>query len=232
MKQFLTPFFVLALGLFFSANASAQYSDQYRRPQETPDNFEVELGLGQYRPDVGSDAFERVFGSDYGPALRLELDVLPLRIPYVGRIGVGFQAGWSRHSARACVDRSCQSRVDEDVVMRIWPLSVVAVLRVDVLARELGIPLVFAGKIGLDAVIYDINRGDLDEARSASLGLKWGAQVALQLDFIAPRRARSLDDAWGINHTALFFELFGSTASSKLEIGTNLSWLAGLSLTF
>ena len=65
-----------------------------------------------------------------------------------------------------------------------------------------------------------------------SLGLRWGAQVALELDFINPQRARVLDDEWGINHTMLFVELFGSTAESKLTLGTNLSWLAGLGMTF
>ena len=37
----------------------------------------------------------------------------------------------------------------------------------------------------------------------------------VELDFINPARARSLDEDWGINHTTLFFEILGSTAKSQ-----------------
>ncbi len=225
-----------ALAAFFlsawSGSAEAQYSDQYRRPTASPEYFAFEFGVGQYRPDVGNGAFNTIFDGDYGPALRLELDVLPLRIPYVGRVGIGLQAGWSRHSARACTDSTCSQRTDESVDMRIWPISTMGVLRVDVLARSLSIPVILTGKIGLDTVIYDINAGARDEASGVSLGLRWGAQIALELDFINMRRARALDDEWGINHTNLFFEIFGSTANSKLDVGTNLSWVVGLGMPF
>lgn len=232
MNRFLSlALALLALGSVHSS-AEAQYSDEYRRPNESREMFAFELGVGQYRPDVGNDAFDRVFGSDFGPALRLELDVLPLRIPYVGRVGVGVNAGWSLHSNGACIDVACTERADEETEMRIWPIGVMAVLRIDVLARELSIPLLLTGKIGLDAVVYDINSGANDEASGVSLGLKWSAQLALELDFIRPTRARSLDEEWGINHTFLFAELFGSTASSNLPVGTSLSWLVGLGMTF
>lgn len=226
----------LALGALQSS-AEAQYSDEYRRPNESREMFALELGVGQYRPDVGNGAFGEVFGSDRGPALRLELDVIPFRIPYVGRVGVGVSTGWSLHSAGACLRNAagmadCSQRADEETEMRIWPLGLMAVLRIDVLARELSIPLLLTGKIGLDAVVFDINTGANDDASGIAFGLKWSAQVALELDFIRPTRARALDEEWGINHTFLFAEIFGSTAGGSLPVGTNLSWLAGLGMTF
>lgn len=232
MNRFLLISLALVTVGAFRSSAEAQYSDEYRRPDESQEMFAFEIGVGQYRPDVGNEAFERVFGSDFGPALRLELDVLPLRIPYVGRVGVGVNAGWSLHSNGACLDTTCSQRADEETEMRIWPIGLMAVLRIDVLARELSIPLLLTGKIGLDAVVYDINSGANDEASGVSLGFKWSAQIALELDFIRPTRARSLDDEWGINHTFLFGELNGSTASSSLPVGTALSWLVGLGMTF
>ncbi|MFT5354180.1 MAG: hypothetical protein ACI9KE_001381 [Polyangiales bacterium] len=235
--------FILLLGALFAlcvshSTAQAQYSDEHRRPNESREMFAFELGVGQYRPNVGNGAFEEVFASDQGPAVRLELDILPYRIPYVGRVGVGLNAGWSLHSAGACLRDeatnaiNCDQRADEETEMRIWPLGLMAVLRIDVLARELSIPLLLTGKIGLDAVVYDLNTGARDDASGISFGLKWSAQVALELDFIRPTRARSLDEEWGINHTFLFVEMFGSTAASNLPVGTDLSWLAGLGMTF
>ncbi|MEM9865999.1 MAG: MXAN_2562 family outer membrane beta-barrel protein [Myxococcota bacterium] len=226
-------FAALFLPVFASAQSSeSTYSDYYTGPTESSEYYAFEFGVGQYRPDVGTDAFDSVFGSDFGPALRMELDVLPIRIPYVGRVGAGIGAGWSRHSAGACTDLNCSQRADEQVTMRIWPINVLAVLRVDVLSRELNVPLLLTAKLGLDMVIYDINAGARDETRNVSLGLRWAVQAALELDFIAPRRASALDDEWGINHTFIFGEIFGSTASSNLQIGTNLSFTAGLGLSF
>ena len=119
--------------------------------------------------------------------------------------------------------------MDQELKFRIFPLQALLVLRVDVLARELNIPLVFAGKLGLDMVFSSIENGSTTEAEGRSFGFHWGAQVALELDFINPRRARNLDDEWGINHSYLLFELFGSTADFG---GSSLAWTGGLGLTF
>ncbi len=222
---------VLASSLLaLTSTVSAQYSDQYRRPTPSPELFALEIGVGQYRVS-DNEAFDRVF-DDHGPHLRLELDFMPFRIPYFGRIGAGFQFGWAKFTAQGCTDATCTNRSDEETRIRIFPLAPVAVLRIDVLARDLGIPLIFAGKIGMDAVIFDAGTGSRDETSGVNIGLRWGAQVALELDFINPQRARVLDDEWGINHTMLFVEIFGSTAANKLKLGTNLSWVAGLGMTF
>ncbi|MEM6959299.1 MAG: MXAN_2562 family outer membrane beta-barrel protein [Myxococcota bacterium] len=213
-------------------SSESTYSDYHAVRPESSEYFAFEFGVGQYRPDVGNSAFDTVFGDDFGPALRLELDVVPVRIPYLGRVGVALGAGWSKHSAGACTTITCSQRADENITMRIYPLNVMGVLRVDVLAREFNIPLLLTAKFGLDAVVYDINTGSRDEARNVSFGVRWAVQAALELDFIAPRRAAGLDDEWGINHSFIFGEIFGSNAGSKLNIGTNLSFTAGLGLSF
>ena len=105
------------------------------------------------------------------------------------------------------------------------------VLRIDALPRHLSIPLVLTGKLGLDTVFYDIKGGG-QSARGFSIGLRWAAQIALELDFINPRRARALDEEWGINHSTLYLELFGSTADSAMNVGNNFAWAIGLGLTF
>ena len=216
-----------------AAEAQSVYSDAYNRRSESPENFAFELRIGAYSPDVGNDAFDRVF-DDLGPMVALELDYYPFRIPFVGLVGAGLQMGWARYTGPGCVDAECtppddESTVNQELKFRIFPITPMAALRVDVLARKLDVPLVFVGKVGLDAIFYTIDNGSEREASGSRFGLRWAAQAALELDFIAPHRARALDDEWGINHSYLFFELYGSTASF---VGTHLAWTAGLALTF
>ncbi len=235
----MTRTIALTLALATPALAAAQTSDELRAHtrRESPEHFAFELKVGTYRPDAravdGTNAWSTFFGGDRGPLLQLELDVFAWRIPYVGLIGAGVSAGWARYQRGLCADPSCapQSRLDEKGRAKLFPVAGLAVLRVDALARELGVPLVVTGKIGLDAVFYRITGGSLSGSGS-SLGMRWAVQLALELDFINRARARTLDDEWGINHTTLFVELFGSTADSSIDLGTGLAWTLGLGLTF
>ena len=54
----------------------------------------------------------------------------------------------------------------------------------------------------------------------------------LELDFLERRAQRKLDEEWGINHTFLYFRIFGSTAASKLPVGTKFAWAGGLGFVF
>lgn len=217
-----------------AGSGSTAYSDEFRNDYESPEYFRIDARVGQYTPDVGNEAFDQVFGDDAGPYLSLEFNYMPLRIPYVGRVGLGIGWGWSRYSADACQNRQCTSRANgEEVELRMFPMTAMGVLEIDVLARHLDIPLVFAAKFGIDSVWYRIKKGDTVQAQSHSEGLRWGLSAALELDFINRRRARSLDHAWGINHTYLVFEIFGSTAGDigGMPLGTSLGWTAGLGLS-
>ena len=57
-------------------------------------------------------------------------------------------------------------------------------------------------------------------------------QFALELDFIEPRAARRLDVEWGINHSYLFLELYGSLFGTSIPVRDTFTWSAGLGLTF
>jgi len=218
-------------------NADAQYSDELRARarRESTERFAFELKIGTYRTSGdavgGGNAGYRYFRGDKGPLIQLELDVYAFRIPYFGSIGAGASFGWVRYEARACLTADCEpnsngGRATNKVKLRAFPITPMAVLRLDVLARDLGIPLVLVGKVGFDMFIYDINGAG--GGGGTTYGLRWAAQAALELDFINPRRARALDDQWGINHTYLLFELFGSTA----EMADPFAWTIGLGMTF
>jgi hypothetical protein len=201
---------------------------ELRRGVESPEQFALELRVGPYSPDVGTGATD-LFDGDQGPWIGAEFDAMITRIPFVGLIGIGASFGWADYSGNALLTGSTTS-VSENTDLTLFPFALMGVLRVDVLARELGIPFVFAGKLGVDAIVWDSNTGKTDDANNVSWGMHWAAQVALELDFLDRSSARALDDEWGINHSFVFFELFGTTADSSLQLKPEggVAWSAGL----
>ena len=221
---------VIAISLF-APSALAQFGeyDIEEEPIGSSEWASFELHVGVYQPDR-NDAFGDFFSGDRGPKVGGELDLVPFRIPYVGRVGMGIQPGWARYSGNTLDDAGQET--DESTSLKIYPIPIMGVLQIDTLAREFSIPFVFTGKIGLDLVPWSADGGIADGSGFA-IGLRWGAQVALELDFIEPKKARSLDDEWGINHTYIFFEAYGSTAKdSGFELGDNFAWDMGLGFVF
>lgn len=200
----------------------------------SPESFTVELRAGSYRPTGLGPAFQASFGGDLGPFLGAEIDVHIFRIPYIGPVAIGASIGWAEWdgSARAVGGGGNVGSTSLSLIN----MNLLAVLRIDALARYLDIPFVFSGKVGPDFGYWQTGAGGRTQAEGWSIGLRWAAQVALELDFLEPRSARRLDDEWGINHTEIFFELFGSTmgrwADNQLPMGTSLAWVAGLGFTF
>jgi hypothetical protein len=120
----------------------------------------------------------------------------------------------------------------EDTSLTYLPLSLLAVARVDVLARKLSIPFIVTGKLGYEWAHWTSQTGKSSEQTGWSVGLFWGAQLALDLDAFDRKAARTMDEEWGINHSFVFFELFGFEPSSKsLPLG-NTGWTAGLGFVF
>ncbi|GAB4214418.1 MAG: hypothetical protein OHK0013_39070 [Sandaracinaceae bacterium] len=234
----------LALPFVLSSSASAQEGDRRvgTRPigewsdepifVPSPENFTLELRVGAYRPDLGA-AFAESFGGDLGPLLAVELDYHLFRIPYVGPFAVGARIGWVEWNGAASTSSGANVG---GTGMSLVPVTVLAALRVDGLARHLSLPLVLTPKLGLDLGYFQTGTSGVTQADGWSVGLSWGAQVALELDFLEPRAARRLDEEWGINHSEVFFELFGSTMGSfsdrQLPLGSSLAWAAGLGFTF
>jgi hypothetical protein len=199
----------------------------------SPENFTLELRVGAYRPDLGA-AFSSTFGGDLGPLLAVELDYHLYRIPYIGPLQIGARIGWAEWNGAATTTGSTENVGGTG--MSMVPMTVLASLRIDGLARNVSLPLILTPKLGLDFAYFQTGTSGFTQADGWSVGLSWGAQVALELDFLEMRAARRLDEEWGINHSELFFELFGSTMGSfsdrQLPLGTSLAWAAGLGFTF
>ena len=223
--------------LFFcsgAGRASAQFSEYATREKkiESPERLVWELlRAGTYEAAANQDARYDVFSGDKGPMLATELDYLIYRIPFLGWLAAGASVGWAKFEAKAFVDPPENlMRSNEDTSLILYPLAALAVLRVDTLARDFSVPILFAGKIGVDVIPWRAATGGSTEGNGTSVGLHWGAQVALELDFIDRPSARSLDEEWGINHSFIFFEVYGSTLNTSLAVGDPLTWVAGLGL--
>lgn len=204
--------------------------------EESPEHFALSFGVGMYHPNPGSSDFEAFYAGDNGPLLNLELDFLIYRIPYIGPIGLGIAAGWARYKGAACAlgtSGTCDpgTTVTDQTELNLFPVAPLVILRVDSLVEYTPVPLVFVGKIGYDSIFFNEKVG-AGKATGRTHGFRWGLQVALELNSIKPKRANALDHDWGINSSYLFFELIGSKANSRAQLGDRLGWTAGLGLTF
>lgn len=235
MKRFVP--LMAAAWLLVAARAKA---DGHTLPDEglvppSPERFAAEFRIGLYQPPIGPP-YQALFESDRGPLVAGEIDAWAYRIPYVGLIGPGFGFGWAKYVGHLCAAGStdCSMTATEKATFRLYPMYAAAVLRIDALARYLDIPFVFTGKAGVDYWrFHSSGGGEGNNFRAGAWGFHWAAQIALELDVFERSAANRLDAEWGINHSYLFFELYGSTArDGSFTVGDSLAWVAGLGLTF
>ena len=218
-----------------AAQDSSELSDDYvaaHKDFESPEVLALEFRIGPYQPDVGNDSFSEYFPDDDGPMLGAEIDVIAFRLKEVLILGVGAGIGFANYSGTAPSREAWLAneieRTDEETDFDLIPLSVLGVVRVDALARKLGIPFVFTGTLGYRWAFWSSETGGVDDDSGVSPGLAWAAQLALDLDFFDRRAARLMDEEWGINHSFLFFEVYGSdTQDDALQVDDTI-WTAGL----
>jgi hypothetical protein len=233
-----------------------------------------ELRLGPYLP-AGVDSgdprlaqgrgspFVDVFGLDCGHSppretgsvsprlyVGLEADYLPLRIPYVGALGIG--GGWGftgfTNQARFTGQPKCSV---ETTSLTIMPMHASIVARLDELMRRTGVPVVPYGKLGVGLTWWRVaddagtekicgtagepepcKANDTPVAHADGLlpTLHLAAGVMLALDFIAPDAMAKLHESSGIGHIYVFGELSSDSiplAANVLRVGAT-SWVAGL----
>ena len=223
---------VALLSCTLAASAHARAPDTFEEDYSPPIlidssqwfNFELKIG-----PYIAGDerTLKSVFGSDRGWMLNAEINATVWHVPYVGQLGVGGLWGWAKYDAEA-LSTTDASRAGEETKLVLYPLAALGVLRIDALARETVVPLTFAGKIGYEWVRYKATTGDRTDASGWNHGLRWGAQAAIELDFINRDSARRLDEDWEINHTYVLFEYY----QSKTKGTGDATYQFGLGLAF
>ncbi len=240
------------------AYGGARDPNRYRTGQE----FMLELRVQQYIPDVDSEfadgkrtprqtvipddvagPYEYTFGSGRRYAVGLEFDWQVFRIPYVGTVGPGVGALYTKSTAKARYLSHPQDKSSEETSLTIFPMYLVAVVRADVFWNELGIPLIPYGKIGFGwALWWSRTGGQTDElngkvGKGTTFGYQFALGASLLLDFFDEEAAGEMDNSIGVNHSYIFGEWYvsklegGGIFSKQMYVGTN-SWAAGLAFEF
>jgi hypothetical protein len=256
----LAPGLALALALALTSWAKAARADDEtgvllvtsHKSYESPERFLLEVRFGLYHPRVDSDPsldgatpYRSVFGDTANFEIAAEFDWLAYRIPHFGTIGPGFGAGYTEASALAPLvvpQPNGNTLSAESTSLTIFPMYAVAVLRADVIDRELHVPLVPYAKLGIgwglwrasnSAGTSNVN-GRVGEG--TSLGIHGAVGLALDLNALDRAAARGFDNSMGVNHTYAFFEAFwadldGLGQAHALNVGA-YTWSAGLALSF
>ena len=255
MTRFVGLWVVAVLVVSWPVAAMAQGSDtpdgptwqrNTRNTADSPQSLAAELRFGPYTPDIdsefgGSGPYDDVFGGGRRWFIGLEIDYQALRIPHFGSLGPGFGLSYTRMSAKAKLAGG-DDLSSEDTSLWIIPMYAVAVLRVDVLANDIGIPLVPYLKAGVGYALWKASNGlgtasyDSGDGRVEGKGRTYGWHLApglmLQLDFFDGHSSRQLDNSVGVNHSYFFAEwmkagLDGFGAESQMRVGTS-TWVLGL----
>jgi len=209
----------------------------------SPQHWAFELRFGSYRPRIDEEfgtspgPYEKVFGNSARVSLGAELDYQLIRIPWLGTLGPGGGWAYTKMSSLAKISGTDENSAEETSLW-IMPMNLVGVLRVDVLARELGIPLVPYGKLGAGYAIWrasnELGRSDYNgvAGKGHSYGWYYAYGLSLQLDFLDQHSAQNLDNSVGINHSYIFFEFLNSKldgfgSGGQMLVGTD-SWATGL----
>ena len=252
MKRFVLVLTFGLLSLLRTPSAQAQGVDEFgaygkTRGAESPQIGLVEARFGPYNARVDKSVpngtpYADTFGDKTRYMLGLEGDWQLARIPHLGTLGPGLGWGYTRASGYARLTSNPDELSDEQTSLTIMPIYLVAVLRADVLPRELGIPIVPYAKLGLGTALWWSSDGGetayADDVKGS--GISYGPQYALGgmflLDILDRQTARDADVSLGINHSYLFGEWYGSDldafgSNKRMNVGAN-TWFVGLAIEF
>lgn len=238
----------LAAGLLGAGRADAIElgTPATEHPYRSAQNFALELRFGPYYPNIddepglsGRPFFDR-FGDKARVYVGLELDWQAFRIPHLGTLGPGLSVGQVSMSRDATTVSGRPS--GDEYTLKIYPFTLDAVLRADVLWRDMGFPIVPYAKVGLGYALWrSSNSGGTSSLDGiAGKGSTWGPHgaigAAFALDALDRGASRNMDNATGINNTYVYFETYwlnltGIGQTNALYVGTN-SWVMGLAFEF
>ncbi len=150
-----------------------------------------------------------------------------------GTLAVGVGVGYFRATA-ASLAADLKTRTGDQTGLRLIPLSASLVYRADTLRERFGSPLVPYAKAGLDCALWRASNTARPSTDGKTLGWHAAAGVTLDLAFVDPESARTLDRDTGVNQIAVFFEvaraaLDGLGSGAALHVG-DTTWFAGLML--
>jgi len=242
-----------------AGDGQAYYPSPKRRDPDS--KATMELRFGAYRPQIDAGLkdpfYEPYFGSAPRYMIGIEVDWQAFHIAHFGSIGIGGIVGYTKSGAKAPIQAktpyldgrlwSQDVRSEEDVSLSMWMLAAVAVLRIDVLARETWLPIVPYGKFGFGTGLWSFSNGlgtsygknpsdakDEPLGRGRSNGLVYAVGGMLLLDFLDRQSAKTFDAEHGVKHSYFFTEysiynLNGLGQKATMNVGDR-TWTIGLAL--
>jgi hypothetical protein len=224
-----------------------------RREDLVDPDFLLETRFGPYWPEIDEEfgapgPYETVFDNDPQFYFGLEIDWLPFRIPYVGKIGAGLGWGITPATGFARIPGTTEASAVE-TSLTIMPMHASLVLRGSELMSRTEVPLVPYGKLGFGFATWststssgtsEVCEDDDDpdtcaEGEDTTLGVHVALGLALALDWVEPERTKNLQ-AMGIGHLYLFGEwmhaaLDGLGSRPQLHVGTS-TFVGGAAMDF
>jgi len=213
----------------------------------SPQYGAFEIKFGPYRPNVDDE--KGISGTPYsdtfGPKESMFLTVLELdwqffRFDNVISFGVGGSFGFMQEYARSKTVSGATS--NDYTVLNVMPFALLGVIRVDVLADQLGVPLVPYFKGGLNWYLWWILGAGETQESGGTPGWQIQPGLALRLDGFDKMSARTFDNETGVNHSFIFFEFtyavvegLGKTDHmhlSPMDLVPHGTFLAGLGIEF
>ena len=209
-------------------------------------NFALEFRLGPYRPQVdkglpaGQNPYAQVFGKRQRLLSELELDWQFFH--GFGSLGLGLASGYVEIYGKSLIEKEgALVSSPRATSLKIIPLKLLLVWRMDIFANRFDIPFVPYAKGGLMANRWWSTKGnntskvDGDKASGWRSGWLGVLGLAVQLDAFDRQLAKDFSASCGINHTYFFAEYAFERVESFAKRGINLSadhWMFGLAFEF
>ncbi|MCL2626100.1 MAG: MXAN_2562 family outer membrane beta-barrel protein [Cystobacterineae bacterium] len=208
-------------------------------------DFALELRLGPYRPEIdksfaaGQGPYAQVFGKKWMLLGELELDWQFFH--GFGSLGVGVASGYAEVFGKAFLDVAGGERSAQTTALKIIPIKLLLVWRMDIFANRYDIPFVPYAKLGLMLNHWWSTKGGKTSEAGGEKASGWRSGwlgvlgLALQLDAFDRQLAKNLDTGIGINHSYVFAEYAFEQVQNFSKKGMNLSsghWMFGLAFEF
>ncbi len=205
----------------------------------------LEVKLGGYKPLIDREASltGRPYDDTFGASSMLLFEIEGDRFLWqkVGAAGVGLSFGYAEKYAPAKVAGDPSILANESTALKVLPLRVMGLYRLDYAALHLDIPLVPYVKAGLVVTPWWVTKGGKLEfvEGSRSVGVKYGygftGGISLMLDYFEPRLAKDFHSDLGVDHSYIFAEFTYENVNNFGRPGLDLSsrhWMFGFSLDY
>jgi hypothetical protein len=156
-----------------------------------------------------------------------------------GSVGVGVSGGYTEAYGNALDE--AQALTTQTTSLKIIPLKLLLVWRMDIFANHYNIPFVPYAKVGLALSRWWVQKGGKTSEVAGEKASGWQSGwlavlgLSIQLDAFDRQLAKDIDTSLGVNHSYVFAEYAFEQVRSFSSKGLNLSsghWAFGLAFEF